>query len=73
MIALGLGSNIGDREGYIRRAVEELSGKFSIIKVSDIYKTKAWGEENQPDFLNACMIAETYKSPEALLDIIKQM
>ena len=73
MIAFGLGSNIGDREGYIRRAVEELSGKFSIIKVSDIYKTKAWGEENQPDFLNACMIAETDKSPEDLLDIIKQI
>ena len=73
MIALGLGSNIGDREGYIRRAVEELSGKFSIIKVSDIYKTKAWGEENQPDFLNACLTAETDMSSEEILEIVKSI
>ena len=73
MIALGLGSNIGDRENYIRRAVDELSNNFSINKVSDIFETKAWGEEDQPDFLNACLIAETDKTPEEVLDIIKQV
>jgi 2-amino-4-hydroxy-6-hydroxymethyldihydropteridine diphosphokinase len=73
MIALGLGSNVGDRKDYINRAIEALSKEISSIKVSGIYKTKAWGDENQADFLNACMIAETDKSPEDLLDIIKQI
>ncbi len=73
MIALGLGSNIGNREDYIRRAVEELSGEFSINKVSDIYETKAWGEENQPDFLNACLTVETDMSPEEILEIVKSI
>ncbi len=73
MIALGLGSNVGNREDYIRRAIDALSEEFSVTKVSEIYETKAWGEENQADFLNACLIAETDKSPEEVLDIIKQI
>jgi 2-amino-4-hydroxy-6-hydroxymethyldihydropteridine diphosphokinase len=73
MIALGLGSNVGDREDYIRRTVDKLSHYFSIDKVSSIYETKAWGEENQPDFLNACLTAETDKTPEEVLSIIKKI
>lgn len=73
MIGLGLGSNIGDRERYIRRAVDELVNIFSLNRVSDIYETKAWGEENQPNFLNVCLLVETDKTPEEVLDTIKKI
>ncbi len=52
---LGLGSNLGDRQGYLRRAVDQLrtSREFPVIAVSNVYETEPMGgPDDQGAFLN---------------------
>lgn len=67
---LGLGTNMGDREAYLRQACEILRthSKIKLLKVSKVYETKAWGYTKQDDFLNICVEIETTLSPEELLE-----
>ena len=58
---IGLGSNLGEREAHILRAVEEL-GKLprtSVTRVSSVYDTEPVGEVDQPRFLNAVACVAT--------------
>jgi len=64
---IGLGSNIGDKLGTCRRAIEMLSKDNRIIKVSSFYCTEPVGYANQEDFVNAVVEIETQLSPTALL------
>ena len=52
-IFLSLGSNLGDRGGQLRRALDGLEGFASIIAVSDLFETEPVGYLDQPWFLNA--------------------
>lgn len=53
---LSIGSNLGDRLGYLRLAVEGLGD--AVVAVSPVYETAPWGVVDQPDFLNAVLIVE---------------
>jgi len=53
---LSLGSNLGDRLAFLRLAVDGL--REVLVSVSSVYETKAWGVEDQPDFLNAVCIVD---------------
>jgi 2-amino-4-hydroxy-6-hydroxymethyldihydropteridine diphosphokinase len=53
---LSLGSNLGDRAAFLRLAVDGL--RETLVSVSSVYETKAWGVEDQPDFLNAVCIVD---------------
>jgi 2-amino-4-hydroxy-6-hydroxymethyldihydropteridine diphosphokinase len=72
---LGLGSNVGDREGHLRAAVELLSENgVEVEAVSSTYETEPVGEIlDQPDFLNAAVRIRTDLEPEALLDLCKEI
>jgi 2-amino-4-hydroxy-6-hydroxymethyldihydropteridine diphosphokinase len=61
---VGLGANLGDREGSIRRAAELLGAR----RLSTIIETPPWGITDQPDFLNAVAEVETDLGPRPLLD-----
>ncbi|HEX5418150.1 MAG TPA: 2-amino-4-hydroxy-6-hydroxymethyldihydropteridine diphosphokinase, partial [Chloroflexota bacterium] len=52
---VGLGSNLGDRPGNLRRALLRLAGTpgLRVLRVSAVYETAPWGVLNQPPFLNA--------------------
>lgn len=66
---VGLGSNLGEREAQIRRAIEEL-GKLPRTKlalVSSLYDTEPVGEVDQPRFLNAVACMETELTAGELL------
>lgn len=68
---IGLGSNIGDREATLNRAVE-LLGKIEGIEVtavSSFYNTAPFGYVEQPDFLNAAAEIKTALSPDGLLQV----
>lgn len=70
---LSLGSNQGDRATYLQSAVEAL-GRLEHTRlraVSDWYETEAWGEPDQPVFLNAAAEIETALEPLELLNAIK--
>ena len=68
MIYLSLGSNLGDREGHLRRALEKLHQKgILLVKESSIYETEPVDVPDQPDFLNLVCQVETTLEPESLL------
>ncbi|KAA6204799.1 MAG: 2-amino-4-hydroxy-6-hydroxymethyldihydropteridine diphosphokinase [Candidatus Tokpelaia sp.] len=68
---LGLGGNLGPVEENFRYALQNLAKNAAcrIKAVSSLYRTQAWGKENQPDFLNACIMLETALTPQALLQV----
>lgn len=70
---LSLGSNLGDREANLRRAVELLGDhSVDVEAVSSLYETEPVGEIlEQPDFLNAAARVRSQCGPEHLLDICK--
>lgn len=53
---LSVGSNLGDRAGHLRGVVEDLGD--ALVAVSPVFETAPWGVTDQPDFLNAVLIAE---------------
>lgn len=74
-VYLGLGSNLGDKEGYLDYAVDQL-GKDDYIKVNKVSSyivTKPYGNVEQDDFLNGCIEIETLYSPQELLEIINDI
>ncbi len=67
---LGLGSNIGDRELYLRSAISELDSysRIKVLKISSFHDTAPLGSARQGRFLNAVVEIETTLEPEQLLD-----
>jgi 2-amino-4-hydroxy-6-hydroxymethyldihydropteridine diphosphokinase len=71
-VGLGLGANLGDPAGNLRRAVASLSEAGLVFDaLSSLYATPPWGVTDQPDFINACALARTSLPPLALLDLVK--
>ena len=70
---LGLGSNVGEREGHLRAALRLLREHgVEVDATSSLYETEPVGEIlDQPDFLNAAARVNTDSEPEALLDLCK--
>jgi len=74
IIYLGLGSNLGDRDGYIAAALALLEALgLEILAVSDIENTKALIVTGQPDFLNCVVKVRGDMSAHNLLREIKQI
>jgi len=68
MIYLSLGSNLGDREAHLRKALEKLHPKgILLVRESSIYETEPVDVPDQPDFLNLVCQVETPLEPESLL------
>lgn len=53
---LSLGSNLGDRYGYLRAAVDRLAADGLLVAASDVYETSPWGDPDQPAYLNAAVL-----------------
>ena len=72
-VYLGLGSNIGDRLGYLRRALERLDKhpRIRLSAVSRCYETAPLEYPDQPWFLNAVACIETDLAPMELLDTLQ--
>lgn len=72
-IALALGSNLGDRLGALRKAVELLRSIVDITTVSPVYETAPAYVTDQPVFLNAAVAGTTKLEPLALLWSVKDL
>jgi 2-amino-4-hydroxy-6-hydroxymethyldihydropteridine diphosphokinase len=71
-VYLLLGTNVGDLEENLKRAIESIAARnIKINKISQIYKTKPWGVIDQPDYLNAALEVETDLSAPDLLRAVK--
>ena len=69
---VALGSNLGDKQGYLNGAVEALRADpcVRVKQVSSYRVTAPYGGVEQDDFLNAAMEIETLYDPEELLDAL---
>ena len=69
VVFLSLGSNIGDRLGYVQQAASIIGSteNISIVASSSFYETEPWGNKNQDWFVNAAMAIDTDYSPDELL------
>ena len=71
VVALGLGSNLGEQEATLRRAVRALSRHLSAPRLSSPYSTQALCDPDQPRFLNAVLVASCTLEPEQILGLAK--
>jgi 2-amino-4-hydroxy-6-hydroxymethyldihydropteridine diphosphokinase len=68
LVAIGLGSNLGDREAHLAFAADRLAGLLRTLKLSRWHETEPVGVEPQPRFLNGAAVGETGRSARQLLD-----
>ncbi len=70
IVYLSLGSNLGDRIGYIQQATSLLgqTGDISIVRTSAFYETKPVEMESENWFVNAIVEIKTSLLPHELLE-----
>lgn len=73
VIALvGLGGNLGDAAATLRHAFKELDAlpQTRLLRGSKLYRSRAWGRTDQPDFVNAVAMLQTGLDARELLDAL---
>lgn len=71
-IAIGLGSNLGNREENIKKAFTLLCEEFlEDGKLSSLIETEPWGVTNQPKFINAVCTGMSEWDPPAIVNYCK--
>lgn len=75
LVFLSVGSNIGNRNEYINRALNFFltSNDFEIIKISDIFETKPLEVLEQSNFLNLILKINTVLEPIPLLNLLQEL
>lgn len=73
VVFLGLGSNVGDREGHLTHALRRLDGETDLKAVSAVYETEPVGFVDQGPFLNMVARIETDRGPEELLRLARHI
>ena len=63
-VYLSLGSNLGDRQANLRRAIGKLMNLGDVITVSSIYETEPVEFTDQPWFLNCVVMMQTELAPK---------
>lgn len=68
-VAIGLGSNIGQKAANIARAIELLveGDEVRLVAVSRLYRSEPWGVLEQDWFVNAAVTVATRLAPDRLL------
>ena len=69
---IALGANLGDREGTLREALNQLDRheEIEVLRTSSVYETEPVGYLDQPQFLNMAAALRTTLAPEALLHVM---
>lgn len=71
---LGLGSNLGDRAGHLRRGLLLAGERIGELKkTSGIYETEPWGVEGQEKYYNLVVRVETPLRPLQLLKVMQEI
>ncbi len=67
-VYLGLGSNLGDREENIRKAIALIAERVGeVTRQSSLIETEPWGYESANKFLNGVILVETALTPRQVL------
>ncbi|MEO6356337.1 MAG: 2-amino-4-hydroxy-6-hydroxymethyldihydropteridine diphosphokinase [Ferruginibacter sp.] len=66
-----LGSNMGNSRLQLLKAIKNINQQIGkVTRQSNLYATAAWGNTNQPNFLNQVIVVETKLSAAATIDTI---
>ncbi len=68
--AIGLGSNLGERESHLTAALVGLAAVSDVVSVSSIYETAPVGGPEQGPYLNAVAVVDTALPASALLEAL---
>ena len=70
LAAVGLGGNVGDAAAIVGEALQALDElpDTDVLRTSPLYRTPAWGNTAQADFVNAAALVRTTLEARALLD-----
>lgn len=74
-VLIGLGSNLGDRLGFLRAAINavETGGVLCSVVCSPVYESAPIGFRDQPDYLNCCIAGTTTLAPEHLHRVLAEL
>jgi 2-amino-4-hydroxy-6-hydroxymethyldihydropteridine diphosphokinase len=73
-VFLGIGTNLGDRENNLEKALAEIEEFIGhILKTSSVYETESWGFYTKDMFLNMVVKVETALNPNGLLERIQMI
>jgi 2-amino-4-hydroxy-6-hydroxymethyldihydropteridine diphosphokinase len=72
LVFIGVGSNLGDKVGNCRRAIEALlaDARNRIVQCSPLYQTEPVGKKEQDWFINGAFAMETSMEPAELLEFL---
>lgn len=75
IVYLSLGSNKGDRIGYVQQAASLLGSDegISIVRTSAFYESEPWNMNTKNWFVNAVVEAKTKYSPQELLEVCQRI
>ena len=73
-VYLSLGSNLGQREENLRKAIRLIHERVGeIVRQSSFIETEPWGFESDHPFMNAAVLCLTEKSPREVLRLTQQI
>ena len=73
-VYLGLGTNLGDREANMLKAMSLIGERVgSVVRQSSFIETEPWGFESAHQFLNAVILVETERTPREVLLLTQQI
>ena len=75
LACIGLGANLGDAAQTLRDAFQALAAlpQTGLRARSQLYRTPAWGNEDQPAFVNAAAVLDTALPAPALLEALLEI
>ena len=73
-IYLGLGTNLGNREDHILKAIQLIGERVgTVVRQSSLIETEPWGFESPNKFLNAVILCETERTPREVLRLTQKI
>ena len=73
-VFLLLGSNLGDRKGYLQKAIDLIETELGVVtQKSSIYETEAWGKTDEPNYLNQVVQVNTTLPARQVLEKVLQI
>ena len=73
-VYLGLGSNLGDKEENIRKAINLINEQIgTVVRQSALFYSEPWGFESENKFVNAAICVSTTLTPHEVLEANKRI
>lgn len=73
-VYFGLGTNLGDKPGNLRTAVDRINEKVGkVTSLSSFFETAPWGFQSDNSFLNAALCVQTALSPQEVLSLTQDI